>query len=84
MTSVPKTQFTMADVIKNFELKGSTMGSLKELQEATAFISQHKLIPVVDQPVIQGLENAEEGFQRLVKSSQMGSVVISVGGESKL
>ncbi|TIC32919.1 NAD(P)-binding protein [Wallemia mellicola] len=84
MTSVPKTQFTMGDVIKNFELKGSTMGSLKELQEATAFISQHKLIPVVDQPVIQGLENAEEGFQRLVKSSQMGSVVISVGGESKL
>lgn len=84
MTSVPKTQFTMGDVIKNFELKGSTMGSLKELQEATTFISQNKLIPVVDQPVIQGLENAEEGFQRLVKSSQMGSVVISVGGESKL
>ena len=83
MTSVPKTTFTMADVLKNSELRGSTMGSLAELKEATEFISQHKVAPVVDQPVINGLENSEEGFQRLVKGSQMGNVVIKVAA-SKL
>lgn len=84
MTSVPKTAFTMADVIKNFELRGSTMGSLAELKEATDFITAHKIAPVVDQPVINGLQNAEDGFQRLVKGSQMGNVVINVGATSKL
>ncbi|EOR01038.1 hypothetical protein J056_004850 [Wallemia ichthyophaga EXF-994] len=82
--SSPKTTITMMDVIKNFNLKGSTIGSLDELKQATEFMSAHKLVPVVDHPVINGLENAEEGFQRLANGSQMGNVVINVGMSSKL
>ncbi|EJD53222.1 NAD(P)-binding protein [Auricularia subglabra TFB-10046 SS5] len=77
MTAVPSIQFTMREVMKNIQLKGSLMGSHKELKDATHFISKHKIVPVVSD-VIDGLENAEQGFEVLAKGSQVGKVVIRV------
>ncbi|KZV85528.1 NAD(P)-binding protein, partial [Exidia glandulosa HHB12029] len=77
MTAVPVIKFTMREVMRNIQLKGSMMGSHKELREATEFIAKHRIVPVVSQ-VLDGLENAEEGFEALAKGSQMGKIVIKI------
>ncbi|KDQ50096.1 hypothetical protein JAAARDRAFT_42352 [Jaapia argillacea MUCL 33604] len=79
MTAKPQIPFTMREVLKHIQLIGSTMGSHKDLEEATAFIAQHRIIPTVSR-VIDGLENAEEGFGILKSGSHFGKVVIEVGG----
>ncbi|KPV73848.1 uncharacterized protein RHOBADRAFT_65310 [Rhodotorula graminis WP1] len=70
-------ELTMAAVLKNVELKGSTMGSRDEFFHAVAFIDKHKIHPVVDS-VLEGLEHAEDGFQLLKQGGQFGKVVIDI------
>ena len=69
--------FTMREVMKNIQLKGSMMGSHKELREATAFMAEHKVVPVVSH-VLDGLENAEKGFEIIAAGKQVGKVVIQI------
>ena len=60
------------------------MCSQKDLEDATAFISQHRIVPVLSRVIEGGLENAEEGFQFLARGEQFGKVVIRLGdGESE-
>lgn len=40
---------TMLHVVKNIEIKGSTMGSREEFCKMVAFVDQHKIKPVVSQ-----------------------------------
>ena len=68
----------MPHCVQNIEVKGSTMGSKKELKDATEFISKHKIVPIIDYPIVNGLDNADEGFDRLKNSTQFGKVVINV------
>ncbi|PFH51689.1 hypothetical protein AMATHDRAFT_58452 [Amanita thiersii Skay4041] len=75
MTASPKISFTMREVLKNQHLLGSTMGSHQDLLDATAFLSAHKIVPVVGH-VLDGLENAEEGFDLIRQGSQFGKVVL--------
>ena len=77
-TVAPAVTFTMREVLKNQQLIGSTMGSHKDLVDATNFITEHRLVPVVSH-VLDGLENAEEGFELINKGQQFGKVVIRVG-----
>ncbi|KAL4244887.1 Zinc-type Alcohol Dehydrogenase-like protein [Abortiporus biennis] len=77
MTANPQVTFTMREVLKNQKILGSTMGSHKDLIEATAFISKHKIVPVVSS-VLDGLESAEEGFKIIEGGSQFGKVVIRI------
>lgn len=63
--------------MRNIQLKGSMMGSHKDMRDATAFLAEHQLVPVVSQ-VLDGLESAEAGFQALAEGSQVGKVVIRV------
>ncbi|KZO93070.1 NAD-binding protein [Calocera viscosa TUFC12733] len=82
MTAAPKTSFTMREVLKSVELKGSTMGSHRDLINATEFIAKHNVSPVVSD-VINGLENGEEGFALMKSGGQTGKIVIKVSDDSK-
>ncbi|KAF9517984.1 hypothetical protein BS47DRAFT_1482931 [Hydnum rufescens UP504] len=64
LTASGSINFTIREVLKNIELKGSTMGSRQELIDATAFIEKHRIVPVVSH-VLRGLEEAEQGFEIL-------------------
>ncbi|KAI6129602.1 hypothetical protein EV401DRAFT_751750 [Pisolithus croceorrhizus] len=81
MTANPKISFTMREVLRHHRLIGSTMGSLKDLKEATAFMAEHQIVPVVSH-VLQGLEAAEEGFLLLQRGEQFGKIVIRLEDES--
>jgi D-arabinose 1-dehydrogenase-like Zn-dependent alcohol dehydrogenase len=56
---------------------GSTMGSRQDLIDATAFLQEHKIIPLVSD-VINGLDAAEEGFDILKSGDQFGKVIIRI------
>ncbi|TFY64679.1 hypothetical protein EVJ58_g2458 [Rhodofomes roseus] len=80
MTGSPAVTFTMREVLKNQRVIGSTMGSHKDLVDATAFLAQHRLVPIVSH-VLDGLENAEQGFELISKGKQFGKVVIRIKHE---
>ncbi|GAA97819.1 uncharacterized protein L969DRAFT_77860 [Mixia osmundae IAM 14324] len=68
-------QLSMAAVLKNIDVKGSTMGSLREFKEAVAFIEKHKIVPIVHK-ILDGLDAAEEGFEIMDKGSQFGKICL--------
>ncbi|KAF8315460.1 NAD(P)-binding protein [Clavulina sp. PMI_390] len=81
MTVAPEVKFRMVDVLRNIQIKGSTMGSRQDLIEATDFIAKHRITPEVSH-VLRGLEEAEEGFKILQAGDQMGKVVIKFPGRT--
>ncbi|KAF9908986.1 hypothetical protein EC991_009168 [Linnemannia zychae] len=83
MTVKPKVDYTMAAVLRNIEIRGSTMGSRIEFKEMIDFVAKHKIKPVVSQ-VWPGLESAEEAFNVMKAGSQFGKLVLSVKNSSKL
>ncbi|KAG2106766.1 uncharacterized protein F5147DRAFT_746199 [Suillus discolor] len=82
MTANPQIKFTMREVLKNQRLIGSTMGSLKDLTDATTFMSEHRIVPVVSH-VLEGLEAAEEGFELMKRGDQFGKIVIRINDKAK-
>lgn len=81
MTSNPQITFTMRQILANQQLLGSTMGSHQDMRDATKFLTEHRIVPVVSH-VLDGLESAEEGFELLKKGNQFGKVVINLHGKS--
>ena len=70
----------MAAVLRNVELRGSTMGSRKEFRDMVAFVNEKKIVPVVSR-VVEGLGNLEgvEGlFKEMEAGAQFGKLVIRV------
>lgn len=57
------------------------MGSKQDLIDATNFLAQHRIVPVVSE-VLDGLESAERGFQILENGEQFGKIVIRVADSS--
>jgi len=53
------------------------MGSQKDLEDATKFITEKKLVPVISH-TIDGLESIEAGFEILEKGEQFGKVVVKI------
>jgi len=53
------------------------MGSQKDLKDATDFIADRKLVPIVSH-TIDGLESIEKGFETLQKGEQFGKVVVKI------
>lgn len=56
MTGLEQPVFPMQAVMKNVELKGSTMGSRREFGEMVQFVREKRIRPVVDR-VVDGIEN---------------------------
>jgi D-arabinose 1-dehydrogenase-like Zn-dependent alcohol dehydrogenase len=80
MTVSPKMDWPMTAVLKNIELRGSTMGSRKEFKEMVQFVSDKKIKPVVSR-VVKGLDNIEEIeglFDEMERGSQFGKLVIEI------
>ncbi|KAL6301844.1 hypothetical protein BKA93DRAFT_796114 [Sparassis latifolia] len=77
MTASPKVTFTMREVLKQHQLIGSTMGSHKDLIDATKFLAEYRIVPMVSH-VLDGLESAEEGFELIKRGEQFGKVVLKV------
>ncbi|KAG0347733.1 hypothetical protein BG004_007071 [Podila humilis] len=83
MTVKPKVDFTMAAVLKNIEIRGSTMGSRAEFGAMLEFVNKNKIRPVVSE-IWQGLESAEKAFETMKKGSQFGKLVLSLNQGAKL
>ncbi|OJT08894.1 hypothetical protein TRAPUB_245 [Trametes pubescens] len=72
---------SLTDVPAHFHCIGSTMGSKQDLIDATNFLAQHRIVPIVSE-VLDGLEAAERGFQILERGDQFGKIVIRVADSS--
>jgi NADPH:quinone reductase-like Zn-dependent oxidoreductase len=79
MTVSPKMDWSMAAVLRNIELRGTTMGSRKEFAEMVAFVRERQIRPVVSR-VIQGfnLEAINELFDDMKVGRQFGKLVIEI------
>ena len=53
------------------------MGSQKDLKDATDFIAEKKLVPIISH-VVDGLESIEDGIETLEKGEQFGKVVVKI------
>jgi D-arabinose 1-dehydrogenase-like Zn-dependent alcohol dehydrogenase len=70
----------MGAVLKNIELRGSTMGSRKEFAEMVQFVDQKGIKPVISR-VVSGIDNLDgiNGlFEDMKNASQFGKLVIEV------
>lgn len=90
MTVSPKMEWSMQAVMKNVELRGSTMGSRKEFREMVAFVREKQIRPIVSR-VVKGLTNLDgiDGlFAEMKDGAQFGKLVIEIssdaGSSSKL
>lgn len=82
--------FVMQAVLKNIEVKGSTMGSRKEFTDMINFIKKTRARPVVSR-VVRGIENLEgidSLFEDMKQGKQLGKLVVQIEAaeerESKL
>ena len=79
MTAVPQITFSMREVLRNYELLGTTMGSADEFRKMILFVDRYKIVPVVDS-ILYGLQNATHGFPLLQDASKRsgGKVIVSI------
>jgi D-arabinose 1-dehydrogenase-like Zn-dependent alcohol dehydrogenase len=70
----------MSAVLRNIEVRGSTMGSRKEFAEMIQFVRDTKLKPVVSRSV-QGLdiEKIDTLFDDMKNATQFGKLVVTLG-----
>ncbi|KAF1850535.1 NAD(P)-binding protein [Cucurbitaria berberidis CBS 394.84] len=80
MTVSPKMDFLMGAVLRNIEVRGSTMGSRKEFADMVQFVREKKLKPVVSRSV-HGLdvEKIDTLFDDMKNASQFGKLVVTLG-----
>lgn len=82
MTVSPKMPFTMAAVLKNIDVRGSTMGSRKEFKKMIEFVNEKKIYPVVSRVLKTELDDlsAIDGlFEDMKQGTQFGKLVIEFG-----
>ncbi|KAI4864071.1 hypothetical protein F4820DRAFT_349764 [Hypoxylon rubiginosum] len=80
MTVGPKMDWSMQAVLRNIELKGTTMGSGAEFIAFLGFVGKHKIKPVISRTV-KGLDNIEgiDGlFEDMKHGKQFGKLVIEI------
>lgn len=80
MTVGPRMDWLMGAVLRNVELRGTTMGSRAEFADMVAFVAERGVAPVVSR-VARGLENLEaieDLFKEIRDGSQFGKLVIEI------
>lgn len=85
MTVSPKMPFTMQAVLKNIDVRGSTMGSRKEFQEMIEFVKANKLQPVVSrvqQSELDDIVALDSLFEDMKQGKQFGKLVVEFGKSS--
>lgn len=86
MTVGPKITYSMRHVLKNIEVRGSTMGSRKEFKDMVDFVRSNGIKPIVSH-VVTGIENLDginELFENMKSGSQFGKLVIDLSEPSKV
>ncbi|RUP49857.1 hypothetical protein BC936DRAFT_141207 [Jimgerdemannia flammicorona] len=85
MTVAPQVTFTMSAVLKNVDLKGSTMGSRAEFEQMVRFVNEHRIRPIVS-GVWKGLtkENVEAAYEVMRNGKQFGKLVLEFDAAQKL
>ena len=80
MTISPKMDFLMSAVLRNIEVRGSTMGTRKVFADMVAFVAEKKLRPIVSRSV-HGLdiEQIDTPFDDMKNASQFGKLVVTLG-----
>ncbi|KAL8381666.1 hypothetical protein RB595_005786 [Gaeumannomyces hyphopodioides] len=84
MTVAPRMDWLMPAVLKQIELRGTTMGSRAEFSDMVAFVRERRIVPVVSR-VVRGLDNLDgiEGlFDDLKAGRQFGKLVIEIADDS--
>ncbi|KAI0013151.1 NAD(P)-binding protein [Xylariaceae sp. FL0662B] len=85
MTLGPRMDWLMSAVMKNIELRGSTMGSRAEFRDMVEFVRRKQIRPVVSR-VVRGLDNLEaiDGlFEDMRAGRQFGKLVIEISSETE-
>lgn len=75
----------MATVLKNIDVRGSTMGSRKEFKEMVDFVAARKIQPVVSRVLkteIDDLTAIDGLFEDMKQGTQFGKLVIEFGKSS--
>ncbi|KAI5923690.1 hypothetical protein F4810DRAFT_203051 [Camillea tinctor] len=89
MTVGPRMDWAMPAVMRNLELRGTTMGSRAEFRDMVEFVREKRIRPVVSRVVEDGLAHldAVDGlFEDMREGRQFGKLVIEIlprGGEEK-
>lgn len=81
MTTSPTMPWGMQAVLKNVELRGSTMGSREEFRAMVAFVRERPLLKPVISRVAKGLKNLDgidELFADMKDGRQFGKLVIDI------
>ncbi|KAG4416724.1 hypothetical protein IFR04_010126 [Cadophora malorum] len=80
MTVSPKMDWSMNAVLKNLELRGSTMGSRQEFKDMVAFVNEKKIKPIVSRSVkgIDNMKDIDGLFEDIRNGSQFGKLVIEL------
>ncbi|MCJ1318760.1 hypothetical protein MMC15_004091 [Xylographa vitiligo] len=83
MTTLGAPTLPMQAVMKNIEVKGSTMGSRQEFAEMVRFVGETKIRPVVDRVVggVEDLEAIDGLYEDLKTGKQFGKLVVRIRGE---
>lgn len=86
MTVSPKMPFIMPVVLKNIEVRGSTMGSRKEFADMVKFVEEKNLKPVISRSVsgIDNLDGINSLFEDMKSSSQFGKLVVEIAKDDEV
>ena len=82
MTVSPKMPFLMQAVLKNIDVRGSTMGSRKEFRDMVDFVKANKIQPVVSRVVqseLDDISSLDSLFEDMKQGKQFGKLVIEFG-----
>ncbi|KAK8080671.1 zinc-type alcohol dehydrogenase-like protein YycR [Apiospora hydei] len=85
MTLSPNMNWSMGAVMKNVELRGSTMGSRAEFAAMVEFVRAHKVRPVVSRVIRSGgledLDAIDGLYEDMRQGKQFGKLVIEISPE---
>jgi D-arabinose 1-dehydrogenase-like Zn-dependent alcohol dehydrogenase len=67
-------------MLKNIEIRGSTMGSRREFRDMVHFVSESKIRPVVSKVVsgLRDLDAVEALFEVMRDGKQFGKLVLQI------
>jgi len=85
MTIAPKMNWSMAAVLKNIEVRGSTMGSKKDFKDMLSFVSEKGIRPVVSKVAmgLRDLEAIDALFEDMKAAKQFGKLVVEITEEER-
>ena len=85
ITSLEPPAVPMPAVMKNIELRGSTMGSRREFADMVAFVRRARVRPAVDRVVagIDDLEGIDALFEDMKEGRQFGKLVVQIQAADK-